>query len=80
MTISGLSDMANGSCSAALIGLWFGLPVSALGTALFLPGALMVRGDNPRAMKMGLVGLALSLTALPLWYVIAGVLSSAFGY
>ena len=77
MAVDGLLAMAGGSCSAALIGLYFGLPVSALGLVLFIPGALLVGRRNPRAVKFGIAGVVMSVLALPFWYVVAGVLSSA---
>jgi hypothetical protein len=69
--IGGLLDMARGSCSAALTGLLFGLPLVPLGAVLFVVGASLARRADPRALTAGLIGLALSLVAAPLWYLVA---------
>ena len=66
--IGGLLDMARGSCSAALTGLVFGLPLVPLGVVLFAIGAALARQADPSALTAGVVGLALSLVAVPLWY------------
>jgi hypothetical protein len=66
--MGGLLDMAQGSCSAALTGLWFGLPLVPLGVVLFIVGAALARRADPRALTAGVIGLALSLVAAPLWY------------
>jgi hypothetical protein len=74
--IGGLLDMARGSCSAALTGLLFGLPLVPLGVVLFTIGAALARRADPGALRAGLIGLALSLVAVPLWYFVAfGVVS-----
>ncbi len=69
--IGGLLDMAQGSCSAALIGLWFGLPLVPLGVVLFVVGAALARRADASALTAGVIGLALSLVAIPLWYFVA---------
>jgi hypothetical protein len=66
--IGGLLDMAQGSCSAALAGLWFGLPLVPLGVTLFVVGVALARRVDPGALTAGVIGLALSLVAAPLWY------------
>jgi hypothetical protein len=76
--IRGLLDMAQGSCSAALIGLLFGLPLVALGVTLFVVGAALARRADPRAFKAGVIGLALSLVAVPFWYFAAFGAASVF--
>jgi hypothetical protein len=70
-TIGGVLDMARGSCSAALSGLVFGLPLVPLGVVLFVVGAALARRADPRALTAGVIGLALSLVAAPLWYFVA---------
>jgi hypothetical protein len=76
--VGGLVEMARGSCSAALIGLWVGLPLVPIGVLLFVVGLVLARREDPKALKAGAVGLALSLVALPFWYVLAGVIAQAF--
>jgi hypothetical protein len=69
--IGGLLVMARGSCSAALAGLVFGLPLVPLEVVLFVVGAALARWADPRALTTGVTGLALSLVAAPLWYFVA---------
>jgi hypothetical protein len=76
--IGGLLEMAQGSCSAALIGLWFGLPLVPLGVVLFVLGAVLARRADPGALTAGVIGLALSLVAIPLWYFVAFGAASLF--
>jgi hypothetical protein len=70
--------MAKGSCSAALTGLVFGLPLVPLGVVLFVVGAALARRADPKALTAGVTGLALSLVAAPLWYLFAFGAVSAF--
>jgi hypothetical protein len=76
--IGGLLEMARGSCSAALTGLLLGLPLVPLGVALFVVGAALTRRTDPRALKAGVIGLALSIVAAPVWYFVAFGAVSAF--
>lgn len=70
-------EMAQGSCTAALICLWFGLPVAPVGPVLFIIGLILARGSNPMAIKAGVVGVALSIVAVPLWFHIACAIADA---
>ena len=76
--IGGLVEMASGSCSAALIGLWFGIPLVPIGVLLFVVGLVLARGDDAKARAAGIVGVVLSLVAVPFWYLFAGVAAQAF--
>jgi hypothetical protein len=70
-------EMAQGSCTAALICLWFGFPVAPVGPVLFIIGLILARGSNPIAIKAGVVGVTLSIMAVPLWFHIACSISEA---
>ena len=76
--VGGIVEMIRGSCSAALIGLWFGLPLVPIGVLLFVVGLALARREDPMALGAGVVGLALSLVAVPFWYVLAGVVAQIF--
>jgi len=68
VVIGGVVDMAQGSCSAALVGLWLGVPLVPLGVVLFAIGAALARRADPSALTAGVLGLALSLVAIPFWF------------
>ena len=64
--ISGLADMMTGSCSAALVGVMFSLPLVILSICLFALG-LILAGSMRNRSKMGMIGLALSVASIPFW-------------
>lgn len=74
-----LRDMYEGSCSAALIGLWFGAPLVLLTIVSFVAELFTGRGEGPRRMLSRLVGLSLALIAFPFWLFVSGALISELG-
>lgn len=75
----GTWDMMQGSCSAALMTIWFGLPLVALTIIAFVIGSIRGRHEGPSRKRGRSLGLALALTALPVWITVAQMMAMMFG-
>lgn len=65
--IEGLVSMAQGSCSAALISLWFGIPLVVATIIAFVIGSIKGRQEGPNQKRSRAIGLAVALAAIPVW-------------
>jgi hypothetical protein len=77
--VDAIRSMLAGSCNAALIGVWFGLPLVPAGPLLYGIGRVMAGPGRSPAHRAGRAGMWLSLAAVPLWMAFAWTLAIAFG-
>lgn len=75
----GIRQMQEGSCTAALIGLWFGLPLVPVALIAFVAGAVLAKQEDRKAWRAGLIGALLSVIAIPFWIIIALCVAEALG-
>jgi len=73
-----VKDMMHGSCTAALIGMGFGLLFVPIALIAFTIGAVLAKRENRRAWRAGLAGLWLSVAAVPFWYIVASLVTGIF--
>ena len=77
--VEAIRQMSSGSDTAALIGMWFGVPIVPLGPVLFGVGWGLARRSDPRAFRAGLAGALISVLAVPLWFAVALSITLALG-
>lgn len=80
LAAAALNDMRAGSCTAALISLVYAIPLVLLTTIAFAWETVLGRQGVAGVRRSRQAGIALALCALPFWGVVAGVLSSVFGW
>ncbi len=77
--VAGVLQMLGGSCTAALLGLWFAVPLVPVGPVLCILGAVLAKAEDRLAWGAGLVGTLLSISAVPFWMQMAAIAAVVLG-